>query len=197
MGQQAIEQSVDTFIRNWWLVALRGVVALIFGVLTLFRPGVTLAVLILMFGAYAVANGVFTMVTAIAKRRGEPRWVSLLISGALSIALGVLTFLMPSVTGFVLLYIIAAWAIVVGVSEIVTALKLRKVVTGEWLLVAAGVVSVLFGLLLVVSPGTGALAVTLWIGTYAVIVGILLVGLAFRLRSWGQAHGMHRAPRAA
>ena len=114
MGQQAIEQSVDTLIRNWWIVALRGVVALIFGVLTLFRPAVTLAVLILLFGAFAVANGVFTMITAIVNRRGEPRWVSLVVSGALSVALGILTFLMPGVTGIVLLYIIAAWAIVVG-----------------------------------------------------------------------------------
>jgi uncharacterized membrane protein HdeD (DUF308 family) len=192
MGQQAIEQSVDTFIRNWWLVALRGVVALIFGVLTLFQPGVTLAVLIWLFGAYAVVNGVFTIVTAVANRHGEPRWVSLLISGALSVALGILTFLMPRMTGLVLLYIIAAWAIFVGVSEIITAVKLRQVITGEWLLVVAGVVSVLFGLLLVVSPGAGALAVTLWIGTYAVMVGILLVALAFRLRSWGQEHGMRR-----
>lgn len=195
--ERTMEQSVDTVVRNWWVVALRGVVALIFGLVAIFRPAATLAALILLFGAYAIVNGVFAIVAAIANRHGEPHWVSLLVSGVLSIALGVLTFLVPGVTGIVLLYIIAAWAIVTGVSEIVTAIRLRAVITGEWLLVVAGVVSVLFGLLLVVFPGAGALAVTLWIGTYAIIFGILLIALAFRLRSWGLAHGMGGAARAA
>lgn len=181
-------QTVDTLIRNWWLVALRGVVALLFGVLTIFRPGVTLAALILLFGAYAVVNGLFTIVAAIANRHGERHWVSLIVSGLLSIALGILTFLMPGVTGIVLLYLIAAWAIVTGIGEIVTAIRLRRVITGEWFLILTGVVSVLFGLLLIVVPGAGALAVTLWIGTYAMIIGIMLLALAFRLRSWGHDH---------
>ena len=195
-----INPNVDTLVHNWWLVALRGVVALIFGVLTVFRPSVTLAVLILLFGSYAIVNGVVTMVAAIANRRGESQeshWVSLLISGVLSVALGILTFLAPGVTTVVLLYIIAAWAIVTGVAEIVTAIRLRRVITDEWLLIAAGTVSVLFGLLLVVSPGAGALAVTLWIGTYAIMIGILLVALAFRLRSWGRAHGGDGTTRTA
>jgi uncharacterized membrane protein HdeD (DUF308 family) len=195
MVEQTLERSVDTIVRNWWLVALRGLAALLFGVLTIFRPGVTLAALILLFGAYAIANGVFAIVAAIANRRGEPHWVSLLISGALSIALGILTFFMPGVTGLVLLYLIAAWAIVTGVSEIATAVRLRRVITGEWILILAGVLSVLFGLVLVVFPGAGALAVTLWIGTYAIMLGILLLALAFRLRSWGHGHGMHGAAR--
>jgi uncharacterized membrane protein HdeD (DUF308 family) len=193
--EQTVHQSVETLIRNWWLVALRGAVALIFGVLTVLRPAVTLSVLILLFGGYAIANGVFTVVAAIAKRRGEPHWVSLLVSGVLSIALGVLTFFMPRLTAIALLYIIAAWAIVTGISEIITAVRLRRVITGEWLLIVAGVLSVLFGVFLIVSPGAGALAVTLWIGTYAIMVGILLLALAFRLRSWGHAHGTEGAAR--
>ena len=192
-----VNQNVDTLIRNWWLVALRGLVALVFGVLTIFRPGVTLSVLILLFGSYAIVNGLFTIVAAVAGRRGEPHWVSLLISGVLSAALGVLTFLAPAITTIVLLYIIAAWAIVTGISEIVTAIRLRRVITGEWLLIVAGALSVLFGILLIVSPGAGALAVTLWIGTYAIMLGILLLALAFRLRSWGQAHGVDGASRTA
>ena len=192
-----VHRDVDTLIRNWWLVALRGVVALTFGVLTIFRPSVTLAVLILLFGSYAIVNGLISIVAAVANRHGEPRWVSLLISGVLSAALGILTFLAPQVTAIVLLYIIAAWAIVTGVSEIVTAIRLRRVITGEWLLIVAGVVSVLFGMLLVVSPGAGALAVTLWLGTYAIMLGILLVALAFRLRSWGRAHSVDGTSRTA
>jgi uncharacterized membrane protein HdeD (DUF308 family) len=179
-------RNVDTLIRNWWLVALRGLVA-----------SVTLSVLILLFGSYAIVNGLFSIVAAIGSRRGEPHWGSLLVSGVLSAALGILTFLAPAVTAIVLLYIIAAWAIVTGVSEIVTAIRLRRVITGEWLLIVAGALSVLFGVLLAVSPGAGALALTLWIGTYAIMLGILLVALAFRLRSWGQAHGVDGTSRAA
>jgi uncharacterized membrane protein HdeD (DUF308 family) len=192
-----IGQSADVFIRNWGFVALRGVVAVVFGVLTILRPGVTLAVLILLFGGYAIANGVFTIITAVANRHGESRWGSLLVSGVLSIAFGVAAFLMPDITAVLLLYIIAGWAILTGVSEIFTAVRLRKVITGEWLLVIAGVVSIAFGCFLVVFPGAGALAVTLWIGVYALMVGILLIALALRLRSWGQAHGVDGTARAA
>jgi uncharacterized membrane protein HdeD (DUF308 family) len=190
MVEHTLGQTADSIIRNWWLVALRGVVALIFGVLTIFRPGVTLAALILLFGAYAIVNGIFTVVVAIAHHRGEPHWVSLLVSGVLSVALGIVAFVMPRLTALSLLYIIAAWAIVTGVSEVATAIRLRRVITGEWLLVIAGVLSVLFGVFLVLFPGAGALAVTLWIGTYAVMLGILLIALAFRLRSWGRARGV-------
>jgi uncharacterized membrane protein HdeD (DUF308 family) len=190
MVEHTLGQTADSIIRNWWLVALRGVVALIFGVLTIFRPGVTLAALILLFGAYAIVNGIFTVVVAIAHHRGEPHWVSLLVSGVLSVALGIVAFVMPRLTALSLLYIIAAWAIVTGVSEVATAIRLRRMITGEWLLVIAGVLSVLFGVFLVLFPGAGALAVTLWIGTYAVMLGILLIALAFRLRSWGRARGV-------
>jgi uncharacterized membrane protein HdeD (DUF308 family) len=190
MVEHTLGQTADSIIRNWWLVALRGVVALIFGVLTIFRPGVTLAALILLYGAYANVNGIFTVVVAIAHHRGEPHWVSLLVSGVLSVALGIVAFVMPRLTALSLLYIIAAWAIVTGVSEVATAIRLRRVITGEWLLVIAGVLSVLFGVFLVLFPGAGALAVTLWIGTYAVMLGILLIALAFRLRSWGRARGV-------
>ena len=180
---------VDVLARNWWLVALRGVAALVFGLLTLFNPALSLTALILLFGAYALAYGVFTVVAAIAGHRDEPRWVALLIGGLLSVALGVLTFVMPDVTTVALLYLIAAWAIATGVAEIVTAIRLRKVITGEWLLVLAGVLSVAFGVALVLFPGAGALAVTLWIGAYATVCGVLLIALGFRLRSWGRAHG--------
>lgn len=184
---------VTALARNWWVVGLRGLAALIFGLLTLVSPAISLAVLILLFGAYALVDGVFTMVAAIANRHGEPRWVALLISGVLGALIGVLTFLMPGVTGLVLLYFIAAWAIVRGVMEIVAAVQLRKVIKGEFWLILAGVLSVLFGILLFLFPGAGALAVVLWIGVFAIVFGILLIALAFRLRGLEEGIGGWRA----
>jgi uncharacterized membrane protein HdeD (DUF308 family) len=178
----------DVLARNWGWIALRGVAALIFGVLTFFNPVITLATLVLLFGAYALVDGVFTVVSAVANRRGEAHWLSLLISGVVGIALGVLTFLTPRITALILLYFVAGWAIIIGVSQIVAGIRLRKVITGEWLLVLAGVLSLVFGLLLFVSPGAGALAVALWIGAYAAVLGVVLIALALRLRSWRRTH---------
>jgi uncharacterized membrane protein HdeD (DUF308 family) len=186
---------VDVLARNWWMLALRGLAALIFGLLTLFNPTITLGVLILFFGAYALVYGAFTIFAALANRRGERYWVALLAGGILSILIGALTFLRPGVTAIVLLYFIAAWAIVVGLSEIVAGIRLRKVITGEWLLVLSGVLSVAFGLALIVFPGAGALAVTLWIGAYATALGILLIALAFRLWGWHRRHGAYQTLR--
>jgi uncharacterized membrane protein HdeD (DUF308 family) len=186
---------MNLLTRNWGWIALRGVAALLFGILTLISPGISLAVLVLWFGAYAVADGVFTMVAAIANRRGEPHWMALLFGGLVSLAAGVITWLMPGITALVLVYIIAIWAIVRGVAEIATAIRLRQVMTGEWLLVLAGVLEVAFGVLLVLRPGVGALAVVLWIGAYAVVTGIVLIGLAFRLRAWGRGRGVGAIPR--
>lgn len=178
--------------RNWGFVALRGVLALLFGVVTLMRPALTLAVLIFFFGAYAFVDGVFNVIAAIANRRGEPHWVALLIGGLVGIAIGVVTFAMPNVTALALLFLIAAWAIVTGIAQIVAAVRLRKVISGEWLLALAGVLSVIFGVFLIAVPGAGALAVTLWIGAYAIVLGIVLIALALRLRHWTRAQ-----PRAA
>jgi uncharacterized membrane protein HdeD (DUF308 family) len=178
---------MNVLVRNWWMVALRGIAALVFGLLTLFNPAISLAVLILFFGAYALVNGLFTIGSAIAHRR-ESYWVALLVSGVLSAGIGVLTFLRPGVTAVVLVYFIAAWALVIGLGEIAAAIRLRKLITGEWLLILVGVLSVVFGLILFLAPGAGALALTLWIGAYATVIGILLIALGFRLRSWGRAH---------
>ncbi|HEX2637332.1 MAG TPA: HdeD family acid-resistance protein [Gemmatimonadales bacterium] len=183
--------------RSWWLVALRGAAALVFGLLTLFNPATTLAVLVLFFGAYALVNGAFAIAEAVASRREKPNWTAHLISGALSVIIGLLTFFMPGVTGLVLLYLIAAWAIVTGLAEIVAGIRLRRVITGEWFLALAGVLSVVFGLLLIVYPGAGALAVALWIGAYATLFGILLIALGLRLRSWGRAHPLQGTLRTA
>lgn len=188
---------VNLLSRNWAWVLLRGVALVLFGLLALLDPGITLATLVLLFAAFAFANGVFTLFSAIAERRDETHWVSLLLGGAASIAVGVITWLKPGITATFLLYLIAGWAIVTGLFEIATAIRLRKLITHEWLLGLAGALAVLFGLLLIAFPGAGALAVILWIGAFALVEGVLLTVLAFRLRSWNQAHRTSHTPRMA
>lgn len=185
---------VDVLARNWGSVALRGVVALLFGVLTLFNPGITLTTLVLLFGAFALVDGIFMVVGAITNRRGESRWVAWLIGGLIGIAAGVVTFFLPGLTAAALLGIVAAWAILLGAAEIAAAIRLRKVLTGEWALVLAGALAVAFGFLLIARPGLGALALVFWIGAYATVAGVLLLALAFRLRSWGRHHPAAAAP---
>jgi uncharacterized membrane protein HdeD (DUF308 family) len=185
----------DVLARNWGWVALRGVVAILFGLLTIVRPGITLSALILLFGAFAIADGSFRLFSAFANRRDQPRWGALALGGLLGIVAGVIALVMPGVTGLVLLYVIAVWTIVSGAAEIAVAIELRKVITGEWALVVAGVLSILFGAFLVARPTAGAIAVAFWIGIYAVALGSMLLVLAFRLRHWEHAH--HSQPSSA
>jgi uncharacterized membrane protein HdeD (DUF308 family) len=177
---------IDVLARNWGWVALRGAVAVIFGLSTLFHPGVTLVTLVLVYGAFAFADGFIAIISVITNRRSQPQWASLLLGGLAGMAVGVLTFVLPAVTATVLLLLVAAWAIISGVAEIVAALRLRKAISGEWMLMLAGLLSVTFGVMLLARPGAGALAVILWIGTYAVVLGLVWLGLALRLRRWNQ-----------
>jgi uncharacterized membrane protein HdeD (DUF308 family) len=179
---------VDVLARNWGWVALRGAIALLFGLLALSRPGITLSALVLLFGAYALADGVFTVISAIANRKGQPHWVAVLFGGICGIVIGLLTFAYPGTTTLVLLYFIAFWAILSGAAEIAAAIRLRKVISGEWMLGLVGLLGVVFGCLLIAKPAGGALAVTLWIGAYAMVIGIGLLILALRLRSWDHNH---------
>jgi uncharacterized membrane protein HdeD (DUF308 family) len=178
---------VNGFTHNWWLLALRGVAAILFGVIAFIWPGITLLGLTFLFGAYALVNGVLAFWAAYNAPKGYPRFGSLIFEGVLSIAAGVLAFLWPGITALSLLFIIGIWAIINGCIEIAAAIRLRKVIANEWWLVLAGVVSVLFGLLILARPGAGALAVVWWIGTFAIIFGALLVALAFRMRRWSRS----------
>jgi uncharacterized membrane protein HdeD (DUF308 family) len=170
--------------RNWWALLLRGIAGVLFGVLAFVWPGLTLAVLVFMFGAYALVDGVFAVVAAVNAPRGFERWWVLLLEGIVGIIVGVLTFFWPMMTAFALLYFIAAWAVITGVLEIVAAIRLRRAVSGEWLLVVGGVLSILFGLALMIAPAAGALAVVWLIGIYAFVFGLLLIILSLRLRRW-------------
>ena len=169
--------------KHWWLLLLRGICAILFGVLTFVWPGITLLTLVLLYGAYALVDGVLALAEAVMGGAPAPRWWLALV-GLLGIAAGILTFVWPGITAFVLLLFIAGWAIATGVLEIVGAIKLRKEIENEWLLIASGVLSVIFGLILVAQPGTGALALLYVIGTYAILFGILEVWLSLRLRGY-------------
>jgi uncharacterized membrane protein HdeD (DUF308 family) len=166
---------------HWWVFVLRGLVAVIFGLIAWTRPGLTLASLVLLFGAYAIIDGIVGLVVGVKGRMG-----SLVLASILSAIAGVITFAWPGLTAFVLLYLIAFWAIVRGIGEISSAVALRKVIENEWLLGLAGLASVLFGLLLILRPGAGALSVIWLIGTFAVAIGILLVGVGLRVKKLDQ-----------
>ena len=170
---------LQTLTANWWALALRGLVAVLFGSLTFFLPGLTLVTLVLLFGAYAMVDGVFNVIAFF--RVASHHW-ELLIEGVVGIFVGVLTFAWPAITAFVLLYLIAFWAILTGIFEVVAGIRLRKTIANEWLLLLMGFLSLLFGLLILFAPGTGALAIVLWIGAYALVFGVFLLALAFRLR---------------
>ena len=170
---------LDALARNWWALAVRGVAAVLFGLLTIFLPGITLVTLVLLFGAYSLVDGVFNVLAFF--RVASQHW-ALLIEGVIGIIVGILTFAWPAITAIALLYLIAAWAIFTGVFEIVAGIRLRKVVAKEWFLLLMGALSALFGILILMAPGAGALAIVLWIGVYAVMFGVVLLALAFRLR---------------
>ena len=169
--------------RNWWLLAIRGAAAIIFGILAFVTPGITLAVLVLYFGAYALIDGIVNIVMALRKRERERSWWQLLIEGIVSVAAGVVAFVWPGITALALVYLIAAWAIVTGGFEIGAAIRMRREIRNEGWLILSGMLSIVFGVLMMLAPGPGALALVLIIGAYAVVFGAMLLGLAFRLRA--------------
>jgi uncharacterized membrane protein HdeD (DUF308 family) len=169
--------------RNWGWIVVRGIAAMIFGVLALVLPGITLAALVLLWGAYALADGIIALIAAFRIRdRGKPFW-ALLVVGILGIAAGILTFIWPGMTALVLLAFIAAWSLVMGIFQIIAAVRLRKSIENEWLLGLSGLLSIIFGVLMLINPGAGALAVIWVIGAYAVLFGVLLIALGIKLRS--------------
>jgi len=178
-----IELDVAALAKNWWVLALRGVLAIVFGVLAALMPGITLFALVLLFGSYAIIDGGFAIVAAIRRRGTAGPWWALLLEGLIGIAAGVVTFVFPGLSALALVYVIGAWAIFTGVLEILAAFGLRRQIQGEWWLAATGVLSIIFGGLVLFRPGAGALALVLWIGAYSIVFGILLLALAFRLRS--------------
>ena len=181
---------VNLLARRWWLIVLRGVAAIIFGILAITLPGITLATLILLFGAYAFADGIFAVLHAIGGGdESESVWL-LLLEGLLGIGVGLITFFEPGLTAIVMLFYIAAWSLATGVLELAAAVRLRKQVTGEFWLLLGGLCSIAFAIILMVHPGAGALAVIWLIGFYALLFGFLQLALGFRLRGVKTALGV-------
>jgi len=166
----------------WWLVLLRGIAGIVFGILAFVWPGLTLAALVLLYGAYALVDGVFSLIAAFTGgAKPVPTWW-LVVVGLAGIAAGLVTFFWPGITALVLIFFIGGWAIAHGIFEIVGAIKLRKEIDNEWWLILAGALSVLFGIIVIAAPGAGALALVWVIGIYSFAFGILLVGLSLKLR---------------
>ncbi len=179
----AIAARVSSLLyRSWWVLLLRGLAAIAFGVLTWSQPGSSLAALVLLFGAYALADGLLGVWSAISARKEHEDWWVLLLWGLVGIGVGVLTFTAPGLTALALQFYIAIWAIGTGITEIVVAMRLRREIKGEFWLVLAGIASIVFGVVLIAQPAVGALAVLSLIAAYAVIFGIIMVVLAFEVR---------------
>jgi uncharacterized membrane protein HdeD (DUF308 family) len=178
---------IHELARNWGWVALRGAVAIIFGVLALAWPASAFAAIVLLFGAYAFVDGVFDLV-ALFRGQGKDRFWLLVLEALVGIGIGILTIARPAATALVLLYYVGIWAILTGIFELAAAIRLRKEITGEFWLGLAGVLSILFGVVLFAAPGPAALALTIWIGAYALIFGVMLLFLAFRLRRHAEGH---------
>jgi uncharacterized membrane protein HdeD (DUF308 family) len=188
-------------VRPWWSFVLRGVLAIAFGAAIWFLPGMALLTLIILFGVLAFADGAVHL--AAAMRGGdeddERSQGALVLRGVLGLVTGLIALFLPGVTALALVYIIAGWAIVIGIFEIVAAIRLRKSIRNEWILAFAGVLSLAFGLLLAIAPGAGALAMMIWIGAYAVAMGVMLIAVGWKLRRWSArtiGHGppTHAAP---
>lgn len=176
---------------NWWLLLVRGICAVIFGVLAFVWPNITLISLVILFGVYVLLDGFLTLVGVVKERSrkklsGSLWW--LLVSGIAGITAGVLTFIYPQITELILVIFIGAWALVCGIVQIFGAIRLRREINHEWLLIIAGVISILFGAVILLFPGAGALALLWLIGSYAVVFGLLMIWLSLRLKKIAAKH---------
>ena len=183
---------LSSLTRNWWMAALRGTLAVIFGVAAFAWPGMTFEVLVLLFGAYAFVDGILVLSFGLVAAGDGEQWWPLVLSGILGISLGVLTFAKPETMALALVFVAGFWAIVTGLLEVVAAIRLRDVISGEWLLGLSGVLSIVFGVLVVAQPNSGALALVYLFGFYAILAGISQIGLGFRLRGLGE--NVRKAP---
>lgn len=177
-----LEQAgLEAVARHWWILTIRGVLAILFGLLAWIWPGITLLVLVILFGAYALVDGIFAIGAAIRGGAGRSRkW--LVVTGVAGIVAGLVTLTWPGVTALVLLLLIAWWAVLTGIFEIVAGIRLRQQIEGEWIYIVSGVISVIFGIMLFVWPVSGALAVIWIIGFFSILFGLAMIVASLRLR---------------
>lgn len=174
---------------HWWSPVLRGLLAIVVGVIALALPGITVGALVILFGAYALIDGIAAFIAAFRSSRAHERWGMLLLEGLAGIATAAITVFWPPLTALVLVYLIGAWALVTGVLEVAAAIKLRQFIAGEWLLALSGIASLLFGILVLTMPLAGALAIAMLVGVYSLAFGFILVSFGIRLRSWSKNPG--------
>ena len=173
---------------NWWALALRGIAGIVLGLLAFSWPGVTIAALVTLFGLYALVDGVFAIVASLRGIREHDRWGWMLVEGIAGVIAGLTALFMPLLGAIVLTWIIAFWAIVTGALEIGAAVRLRKIIEGEWMLMLVGVLSLILGFVILARPGVGLAVIATWIGAYALIAGVMTLVLAFRVRKWAHEH---------
>jgi uncharacterized membrane protein HdeD (DUF308 family) len=174
---------IESLKRHWWVPVIRGIAAIVFGIIAFVYPGLTVATLVLFFGAWVLIDGIFRVVGAIGHRASDPDWGWHIVIGIIGIIVGLLTFHAPQITALALVIYIAAWALMIGASEIALAVKLRREIKGEWFLILMGLASIVFAILLLWNPVAGAAAVIWLIAWYAVVLGVLAIFFGFRLRS--------------
>ena len=174
---------IQTVARHWWILLLRGILAVVLGVLAIALPGVTALALALIFGAYALVDGIVAIVAAVRMSRSGGRWGWLLAEGILGVLFGIAALVFPGITLLLLVFIVAGWAIITGVTAITTAWRVRAEVKGEWLWMLIGALSILFGILVAFEPAAGLFAVVYTFAFYAILTGLTFIGLAFRLRT--------------
>lgn len=173
----------NTLARNWWLVVLRGVLAILFGFTAFVWPDLTWVVLIMMFGIYKLVDGLVTVGTGLSHAKDSPRWWAFLVEGLVSIGAAVVALIWPQLTGLIMVLVIAGSAVLTGILEIVAAIRLRHEINNEWLLALGGSVSIALGVFLFLQPFAGGIAIIWTAASYAVIFGVLLIALGFRLRN--------------
>jgi uncharacterized membrane protein HdeD (DUF308 family) len=174
---------IESLKRHWWVPVIRGIAAIVFGVIAFVYPGITIATLVLFFGAWVLIDGIFRVIGAIGHRVSDPDWGWHIVIGIVGIIVGLLTFHAPQITALALIIYIAAWALMIGATEIAFAIKLRREIKGEWFLILMGLASIVFAVLLLWNPIAGAAAVIWLIAWYAVVLGILAIVFGFRLKT--------------
>ena len=174
---------IETLKRHWWVPVIRGIAAIVFGIIAFVYPGITVATLVLFFGAWVLIDGIFRVVGAIGHRASDPDWGWHIVIGIVGIIVGLLTFHAPQITALALIIYVAAWALMIRATEIAFAIKLRREIKGEWFLILMGLASIIFAILLLWNPIAGAAAVIWLIAWYAVVLGILAIFFGFRLKA--------------
>ena len=175
---------LNVLANNWWVVLLRGIAAIVFGLLALLWPQISISVLVLLFGIFAIADGIFSITSELRRYGEHARWWVLVFEGVAGVGIGIVAMAWPQITAVIFIYLIASWGLLTGILEILAAIRLRNELEGEWFLILMGLLSIAFGALIFFFPDAGLIALAWILGIYAIMVGLLLITLSLRLKRW-------------